>query len=70
VARHTDSERIDTTRRAAIRDLLIGEDHMSAAVADAWIREWECEARVRGLRPGSDYWTIGLAWIHEQTRGR
>ena len=30
---------------------------MSPAVADAWLREWETEARARGIAGGSEYWT-------------
>lgn len=43
---------------------------MTAAVAEAWVREWEAEARTRGLDPGVDYWSTGLAWVMEQLQVR
>jgi len=29
-------------------------------------RRWETEATNRGMKPSSDYWTIGLVWMKEQ----
>jgi hypothetical protein len=43
---------------------------MTAAVAEAWLREWETEARARGVDAGVDYWTIGLVWVKEQLQAR
>ena len=64
MARHENPDQ--DARRTAIRNILIDDCRMTAAVAEAWIREWEAEARARGLVPGFDYWTIGLAWVKEQ----
>jgi hypothetical protein len=67
VSRRPDLKRINEARRAAVRNVLIDENRMAATVADAWVREWESEARGRGHELDAEYWTIGLAWIHEQT---
>ena len=68
MARHENPDQ--DARRTAIRNILIDDCRMTAAVAEAWIREWEAEARARGLVPGFDYWTIGLAWVKEQLQAR
>ena len=69
MARRADPERINEARRAAIRNVLIDESRMPAATADEWIAKWETEASNRGMKPSSEYWTIGLVWMKEQ-RGR
>jgi hypothetical protein len=66
MARRTDPERIHQARRAAVLKLLIQEDRLSVTVAEAWIREWEAEARRLGVEPSSEYWTFGLEWINRQ----
>ena len=63
-------EQGDDARREAFRKILIRDCRMTAAVADAWVREWEAEARTRGLDPGVDYWSTGLAWVMEQLQVR
>jgi hypothetical protein len=66
VSRRPDLKRINEARRAAVRNVLIDENRMAATVADAWVREWESEARGRGHELDAEYWTIGLAWIHSR----
>ena len=68
MARRADPKRIDAARRAAVRNVLIDENGMSPDLADTWITSWEAEAAGRGLVRSSEYWTLGLVWIHEQTR--
>jgi hypothetical protein len=58
------STRLDARRCATSS---IDENRMPATVADAWVREWEAEAGRLGIDSISESWTIGLAWIHEQT---
>jgi hypothetical protein len=69
MAHRADPERINQARRAAVRNLLMDEDRMPPATADEWMAKWETEASTRGMKPSSDYWTIGLVWMKEQ-RGR
>jgi hypothetical protein len=45
MARRSTPERIDTARRAATRNRLIGE-RMTEETADAWIAAWEASSRV------------------------
>jgi hypothetical protein len=68
VPHRPDPKRINEARRAAIRNVLIDEDRMSPDLADAWIAAWEADAAALPIEPGSDYWTLGLEWIHRQSR--
>ena len=44
---------------------------MAEETADAWCDAWQDEGERLGLdRLSSDYWTLGLAWIHKQRRTR
>jgi hypothetical protein len=66
MARRADHERINQAQRAAIRNVLIDESRVPAATADELIANWETEATNRGIKPSSEYWTIGLVWMKEQ----
>jgi hypothetical protein len=55
-------------RRAAIGNVLASEG-MAEETAEAWRDAWEDEGERLGLNPASsDYWTIGLVWIHERRK--
>ena len=70
MARRADPERIFTARRMAVRNALASEG-MSVETAEAWLDEWQSEGgRLELDRMGSEYWTLGLAWVHEQRRTR
>jgi hypothetical protein len=70
MARRSTPERINEARRAAQRNLLIDERHMSPEDADAWIAAWEAEADRLGIAPSAEYWTMGAAWISEHRTRR
>ena len=70
MARRADPERIFTARRMAVRNTLASEG-MSVDTAEAWLIAWQGEgARLELDRMGSEYWTLGLAWVHEQPMRR
>jgi hypothetical protein len=69
MSRRSTPERIDEARRAATRNLLIGEG-ATEATADAWIAAWEAKAADDGLEHGRTYWEAGWAWIAEQRKQR
>ena len=41
---------------------------MPPELAETWIASWEAESAKRGTEPSSEYWTVGLVWIYEQTK--
>jgi hypothetical protein len=70
ISRRSTPERIFTARRAAVRNVLATEG-MAVETADAWCDAWQDEDERLGLdRASSEYWTLGLAWIHEQRMRR
>ena len=70
MARRSDPERIFTARRMAVRNTLASEA-MSVETAEAWCDAWQDEGgRLELDRMGTEYWTLGLAWVHEQRRTR
>ena len=70
MATRADPEHIFTARRMAVRNALASEG-MSVETAEAWLDAWQDEgARLELDRMGSEYWTLGLAWVHEQRRTR
>jgi hypothetical protein len=70
MARRADPERIFTARRMAVRNTLASEA-MPTETADAWCDAWQDEAERLGLeRMSTEYWTLGLAWVHEQRMRR
>lgn len=68
MSRRPDPNRLHAARRAAVRNILIDEQRMSPELAETWLASWEAEAARRGTEPSSEYWTIGLVWIYEQTQ--
>ena len=70
VARRADPERIYIARRMATRNILTDEA-MPPELAETWCHARDVHAEELGLdRLTSDYWTLGLAWIHEQRKTR
>jgi hypothetical protein len=70
MARRADPERIFTARRMAVRNTLASEG-MAVETADAWCDAWQDEGERLDLdRTSSEYWTLGLAGIHEQRQRR
>ena len=70
MARRADPQRIFAARRAAIRNVLASEG-MVEETAEAWCDAWQGEGERLGLdRLSSEYWTLGLVWVHEQRRTR
>ena len=71
MARRADPERIFIARRTAIRNTLTSEG-MREELAETWCHSWEMHAAEEfGLdRLTSEYWAVGLAWIHEQRARR
>jgi hypothetical protein len=69
MSRRADPARIDTARRDATRNRLIGE-RMTEATAEAWIAAWDAQAARDGLEPGRIYWERGWAWIAIQRQRR
>jgi hypothetical protein len=70
MARRAGPDRIFTARRMAVRNTLASEG-MSVETAEAWCDAWQDEGERVGLdRMSSDYWTLGLAWVHEQREMR
>jgi len=66
----TDPERGFIARRTAIRNTLTDEG-MPPELAETWCHSWEVQAEELGLdRLTSEYWAVGLAWIHEQRMRR
>jgi hypothetical protein len=54
----------------AVRNTLAGEG-IAQETADARCDAWQDEGDHLGLeRLSSEYWTLGLAWIHEQRKTR
>ena len=64
--RRADPERIYLSRRAAVRNRLVGAG-ASEQGAERWLLAWEAEAARRGVEPTrSDFWREGAGWINEQ----
>ena len=68
MTRGADPKRLHEARRAAVGNILIDEQRMPPELAETWIASWEAESAKRGTEPSSEYWTIGLVWIYEQTK--
>ena len=62
MTRRADPQRIQETRRAAVRNNLVGSG-MSLEAAERWCDAWELEAAGRGLPRDGTYWQTGEAWI-------
>jgi hypothetical protein len=59
-----------TARRTAVRNVLASEG-MAEETAEVGCDAWQDEGERLGLdRLSSEYWTIGLVWVHEQRRTR
>ena len=69
MARRADPERIETARREATRQRLMGLG-VSEARADGWIDAWAKQAAVDSILPGGGYWDACWHWIEDQRRLR
>lgn len=61
---YTDGMETTNPRRSIFMRLV--EDGMSGERAAKYLDEWDQEAERRRIRPGPEYWRLGVAWINEQ----
>ena len=70
MSRQADPDRINRSRRAAIRDAIMQERGLDQDVAERWCDAWEAEAALQERERDGAFWDAGKLWIDRQCSAR